>query len=218
VSVSADLVVDARRDLDDVGALQYKALKLHDLRAIKVGVGAPPRRGEGPQGAAVPRCPGPTSCAPLGQTLAALLDAARSPMTQRVHQALPACIDLAGLAVLSSRGMPMAALRPTAATALLRPTPQLKKGQSLNDLPALDEGILFCTYDLLISGTKRKKVGGSWGQGVVVAVMHWPWPVWCMHLHPASCALRAVAAVPAAEQGQEGCQAGRRLVRLGCST
>ncbi len=33
---------------------------------------------------------------------------------------------------------------------------QLKKGQKLESLPTLDKGILFCTYDLLISGAKRK--------------------------------------------------------------
>lgn len=37
LSASSDLVEDARRDLQDIGALQYEAMKLHDLRKLKVG-------------------------------------------------------------------------------------------------------------------------------------------------------------------------------------
>lgn len=68
VSVSTDLVVDARRDLNDIGALQYESVRLHDLRSLR-----------------------------------------------------------------------------------------LKTDQKLNDVPGLDKGILFCTYDLLISGSKVSK-------------------------------------------------------------
>jgi hypothetical protein len=37
-----------------------------------------------------------------------------------------------------------------------------KKGQKLGDLPGLDKGIAFCTYDLLV------RSGGAfiWGEGV----------------------------------------------------
>jgi hypothetical protein len=70
VSASADLVVDAKRDLEDIGALDYDAVRLHDLKKL-----------------------------------------------------------------------------------------QLKKGMPLSSLPGLDKGILFCTYDLLISGAASKKKG-----------------------------------------------------------
>jgi hypothetical protein len=76
VSVSGDLVQDAKRDLDDIGATDYEAVRLHDLRTLKV-----------------------------------------------------------------------------------------KRGQPLTALPGLDQGILFCTYDLLISGAKTaKKKGGKGGK------------------------------------------------------
>jgi hypothetical protein len=76
VSVSGDLVKDAERDLTDIGATDYEAVRLHDLRTLKV-----------------------------------------------------------------------------------------KRGQPLTALPGLDQGILFCTYDLLISGAKAaKKKGGKGGK------------------------------------------------------
>ena len=39
-SASADLVVDAKRDLTDVGAYKYDPIRIHDLRKVeKVAVG-----------------------------------------------------------------------------------------------------------------------------------------------------------------------------------
>ena len=70
MSASADLVVDAKRDLEDIGALDYDAVRLHDLRRLNV-----------------------------------------------------------------------------------------KKGTPLSSLAGLDKGILFCTYDLLISGAASLKKG-----------------------------------------------------------
>lgn len=68
MSVSSDLVVDARRDLEALGMLEYDAVRLHDLRQLKA-----------------------------------------------------------------------------------------RKGKPLASLPGLDSGILFCTYDLLVSGATNLK-------------------------------------------------------------
>lgn len=76
MSVSTDLVVDARRDLEALGMLEYDAVRLHDLRQLKT-----------------------------------------------------------------------------------------RKGKPLSSLPGLESGILFCTYDLLCSGSTSKKKAGKGGKG-----------------------------------------------------
>lgn len=35
--------------------------------------------------------------------------------------------------------------------------PQVKAGAPLSSLPGLDSGILFCTYDLLVAGSRAAK-------------------------------------------------------------
>jgi hypothetical protein len=37
--MSTDLVVDARRDLEALGMLDYDAVRLHDLRSLKTKAG-----------------------------------------------------------------------------------------------------------------------------------------------------------------------------------